>query len=79
MALDRPFDDGRVQTAHVAVKASTVSANMIRNIIRMFTGRRTLYFRHISLDEAAEAGVSDQQGKEEDRRAHTSGGERAEI
>ena len=28
MALDRPFDDGRAQTANVAVSASSVSANV---------------------------------------------------
>ena len=35
VALDRPFDDGRVQAANVAVSTSTVSANMMLSLIHI--------------------------------------------
>ena len=59
MALDRPFDDGRVKTSNVAVSASTVSAAIMDDLIFMFTAKRPLYFRNFRLEEAAETGVSD--------------------
>ena len=62
MALDRPFDDGRVQTANVAVRASTVPADSV-DLIFMFRAKRTLYFRLFRLDETAETDVSDKRGK----------------
>ena len=63
MALDRPSDDGRVQTANIAVSASTVSADIIYNLMFMFTAKRPLYFRQFSLDETAETDVFDQRGR----------------
>ena len=36
VALDRPLDDGRVQTANVVGSTSTVSANIIHDLISMF-------------------------------------------
>ena len=66
MALDRPFDDGRVKTANVPLSASTVSANIMVDSMFMFTGKRTLYCRRFRLHEAAETGVLT---SEEDRRA----------
>ena len=40
VALDRFFDDGRVQTANVAASASTVSANVIDDFILMVRAKR---------------------------------------
>ena len=66
MALDRPFDDSRVQTANErrCERASIVSANiMVDELIFMLT-KRTLYFRHFRLlDEAADTNVSDKRGR----------------
>ena len=55
MALERPFDDGRVQTANVAVRK-----NIEADIILMFTAKRPLYIRHSDIDETAETGVADE-------------------
>ena len=79
MALDRPFDDGRVQTANAAVSASTVSANIMDDLIFMFTAIRPLYFRHFRLEETAETDVSDQRGRRKTAELHTSGATRAET
>ena len=79
MALDRPFDDGRVQTANVAVSASTVSANIMFDLIFMFTAKRSLYFLLFRLDETAETDVSDQRGRRKTAELHTSGAKRAET
>ena len=79
MALDRPFDDGRVQTANVAVIASTVSANTPDNLIFMFTAEQSLYFRHFRLDETAETDVSDQRGRRKTAELRTSGATRAKA
>ena len=79
MALDRPFDDGRVQTTNVAVNAFTVSANLIGDLIFMFTGKRTFCFRHFRLDEAAETGVSDHRRRRKTAELHTSGAKRAKT
>ena len=79
MALDRPFDDGRVLTANVAVNASTVFVNMTDDLIFIFTAKRTLYFRHFRLDEAAETGASDQRGRRKTAELNTSGAKRAET
>ena len=78
MALDRPFDDGRVQTANVAVSASTVSAN-IMDVLFMFRAKRPLYFRHFRLDEKAETDVSDKRGRRNTAELRTSGAKRAET
>ena len=78
MALDRPFDDGRVQTANVAVSASTVSANAIGDLKFMFMEKRPFYFRQFRLDETTETDVSDQRGRKAPAR-HTSGAKRAET
>ena len=48
-ALGRPFDDGRVQTANVALNTSTLSVNIVDNSIFMFT-RKRLYISDISDD-----------------------------
>ena len=79
MALDRPFDDGRVQTANVAVNASTLSAKIIDDLMFMFKSKRTLYLRHFRLGETAETDVSDQRGKRKTAELHTSGAKRAET
>ena len=79
MALDWPFDDGRVQTANVAMNASTVSANIMDDFIFMFKAKRTLYFRHFRPDEATETSVSDQRGRKKTAELHTSGAKRAET
>ena len=80
MALDRPFDDGRVQTANLAVSASTVSANIIYDLIFMFRAKLILYFRHFRLGETVETdvSVSDQRGRKTAER-HTSGAKRTET
>ena len=64
MALDRFFDDGRTQTANVAVSASPVSENIMYDVIFIFSEKRLLYIRHFTLDERAETNVSDQRGRE---------------
>ena len=79
MALDRPFDDGRVQSAKVAVSASIVSANIIDDLIFMLKAKRPLYFRHFKLDETADTDVSDQRGRRKTTELHTSGAKRAET
>ena len=78
MALDRPFDDGRVQTANVAVRASTVSENNIDDLIFMFRAERYLYLRHFRLDDTVETAVSDQRGRRKTAELHTSDDKRAE-
>ena len=78
MAFDRPFDDGPVQTANVAVSASTVSANIMDDLIFMF--RAKLYISDISdIDEKADKGVSGQRGRRKTAELHTSGATRAET
>ena len=62
MALDRPFDDGLVETAKVTVNASTVSANIIYDLLFMLTSKRTLYFRHFRLTETAETMLPTSEG-----------------
>ena len=79
MALDRPFDDGRVQTATGVVSASAVSANTMVDLIFMFRAKCPLYFRHFGLDETAKADVSDQQGRRKAAELHTSGAKRGET
>ena len=79
MALERPFDDGRVQTANVAVRASTVSANIVDHLIFMFTAKRSLCFRQFRLEETAETDVSDQRGRRKTAELHTSGAKQAET
>ena len=61
MALDRPFDDGRLQTANVATRMSllTVSTNIMDDL-SSYSGRSDLCVSDISdIDETAEMGVSD--------------------
>ena len=77
MALDRPFDDGLVETAKVTVNASTVSANIIYDLLFMLTSKRTLYFRYFRLDETAAPGVPDQRGRRKTAELDTSGAKRA--
>ena len=72
MALDRPFDDGRVQTANVAVSASTVPANIIDDLILMLREKTLLYLRNFGLDATAETDVSDQRVRKT-AELHTSG------
>ena len=79
MALDRPFDDGRALTANFAANASNVSANIMDDLMFMFTAKRTVYYPHFSLDEAQETGVSDQRGRRKTAELHTSGVKRAET
>ena len=79
MAFDWPFDDSLVQTANVAVSASTVSANILDDLVFVFTAKRPLYLRHFRLDETAETDVSDQLGKRKTAELHTSGVKRVET
>ena len=79
MALDRPFDDGRVQTANVAVSASTVSAKIMVDLTFMFTAERPLYFRYFRLDETAQTDVSDYRGRRKTAELRTSGAKRTET
>ena len=79
MALDRPFYDGRVQTANVAVKASIASENIINDLVFVFRSKRTLHFRHFTLDETADTSVADQRGKRKSAELHTRGAKRAET
>ena len=76
MCIRDSFDDGRVQTANVAVRASTVSANIVDHLIFMFTAKRSLCFRQF-LEETAETDVSDQRGRRKTAELHTSGAKRA--
>ena len=79
MALDRPFGDGRVQTANVAVSASTESAKIMGDLI-LFRAKRPLYLRHSRIDKTADSytHVSDQRGTKT-AEIHTSGAKRAET
>ena len=79
MALDRLFDDSRVQTANVAVSASTVSANIMDDLIFIFRAKGPLYLRHFSLDDTAETDASDQRGRRKTAKLHTSGAKRDET
>ena len=79
MALDGTFDDGRVQTANIGISSSTVSKNRMNNFILLSTSKRTLYIRHLILDETAAPGVSDQRGRRKTAELDTSGAKRAEI
>ena len=64
VARDRPFDDGRVQTMNVVVSTSTVSANILPDLVFMFRAKRPLYLRHMSdIHEAAKKGMSDERLK----------------
>ena len=77
MALDRTFDDGRIQTANDGISSSTLSGNIINYSTLMFTLKRTLEFRHFKLDETAATDVSDQRRKTAE--LHTSGVKRAKT
>ena len=80
VALDRPFDDGRVRTTNVAVSTSTVSENILDDLNFMFRATRPLYLRHVSdMHEAAEKGVSDERGRRKTAELHTSGAKHAET
>ena len=79
MALDRPFDDGRVQTANVAVSACTVSANIMDSLIFMFRAKRNNISDISDLDETAETGVSDQRGRRKTAELHTRGSKRVKT
>ena len=80
VAVDQPFDDGRVQTAKVAISASTVSVNIMDDFIFMFRAKRPAYLRHMSdVHETAETSVSDERGKRKTADLYTSGAKRAET
>ena len=79
MALDRTFDDGRVQTANVGISSSTVSEIIMDHLMFMFTSKRFLYFRYFRLDEAAAIGVYYQRGRRKTAELDTSGAKRAET
>ena len=79
MALDRPFDDGRVQTANVTVSASTVPVKIINDSISMLRAKRLLYLRHFQLDEKVETDVSGQRERRNTVELHTSGAKRVET
>ena len=44
VALDRPFHDGRVQTANIAVGASNVSPNIVDNPNLHVQGKTTVVY-----------------------------------
>ena len=79
MALDRPVDNGRVQTANVAVSASTVSANIMDDLFLMFRENDIYIFDISDIYDTAETGGSDQRGRRKTAELHTSGGKRAET
>ena len=80
VTVDLPFDDGRVQTANVAVNTSTVSAITMADLIFMFTAMRYLYLRHLlDIHKTAEKGVSDERGRGKTAELHTSDAKRAET
>ena len=74
MALDRAFDDGRVQTENIAVRKTIIIADLI-----MFRVKRSLYLRHSDTDETADTAVSDERGTRKTAELHTSGAKRAET
>ena len=61
MVPDRPFNEGRVQIANVAVSASTVSSITKADLI-MLRAKRPLYPTS-DIGETPETGVSDQRGR----------------
>ena len=71
MALDRPFDDDRVQTANVGIRSSDVYENIMNDLMFMFTSKRTSHFRHFRLDETAATDVSDERGRRKTVELHT--------
>ena len=77
--LDRPFDDGHVQSTNVAASASTVSAKVLDDLIFIFRAKRPICFRNFRLDQTAETDVSNQRGRREAAEVHTSGAKRAET
>ena len=80
VALDRPLDDGRVQTANIVFSTSTVSANIVPYFIFTSSSKRPLYLRNISdRHETAEKGVSDERGRKKTEWLHTSDDKRAET
>ena len=79
MALDRPFSDGRVQTANVAVSASTVSANKMGDFVLMLWANDLCVSDISNIDEIAETGVSDQRGRTKAAKLHTRGARRAKT
>ena len=79
MALDRPFNDGRVQIANVPVNVSTVSANRMDDLIFIFTANDVCISDISDIDETRETGVSDHQGRRKTAELHTSDVKRAET
>ena len=80
MSLDRPFDDSRVQTANVAMRASTASVNIIDDLILTCSGENDVNISYISdIDETAETDVSEWRGRRGTAELHTSGAKRAET
>ena len=62
-----------------AVSATTVSANIMDDLIFMLTAKRPILFRHLRLDETAATDVSDERGRRKTAELHTSGANRAET
>ena len=81
VALDRPFNNGRVQTANIAVSTSDVCADIVDNFIFMFSAKRLLprrMSRHMSdMDETPEICVSDDRERSMTAVLQTSDAERA--
>ena len=67
MVLDRPFGEGRVQTANVAVSAYIVSTIIYNRRFNLpCSWQNDLQISYISdIDESAETGVSDQRGRQQ--------------
>ena len=66
MSLDRPLDDGRVQSTHVAFSTSTVCADTIPYLIYIFKVKRALalHLRHLpDIHEVADKSVPDERGR----------------
>ena len=79
MALDRPFEDGRVQPANLAVSASTVSVKNM-TIESSCSGQNDLYISDIShIVDRAETGVSNPRGMGETAELDPNGARRAET
>ena len=81
VALDRPLDDVRVQTANVAVSTpADVSANTMSDLIFMLRVKRPVHLRLMSdIHERAEKVVFDERGTRKIAELHTSGAKRAET
>ena len=70
MALDRPFDDGRVQTANAAVSAASV--RKYNGLFNLYVQGKTTFISPTFQDKVntTETGVSDAREEEDSRASH---------